>query len=149
MDFDQQDKELRELFKKHPLKKVPGDLLKDYEAGVLRKMHMRPQGMSLGIQVTLGLSLAAIFIMAAFYFWPAVISSPKQVAPVVKPEPLALSEPVVVKVSATEEVTFEEAAFEEVAEDLLLLEMLDEDEGLLPEAIQVKTDLELFPAASF
>ncbi len=147
MDFNQDEKDIQQFLKKHPMKRPPESLMKNYEDEVRKKIsgsHGRPFGGGLIMNLSLGFAAAGLLIFIAH-------------SGVLNPQ----NQPVVIPVSST--VTMREAAAPKMAaldakiqnqadavsanimDDLLVLEALGEDEGLLGDFDSVGPDIEFLP----
>lgn len=140
MDFDGEEKKIRELFESGRLKKPPESLMKDYEEGVWKKIHGAGTGPGLGVGITLAGALALAFLLAFFFFIRPQFQTQESPTPApalsVPAQPAggqqAVPPPEKENAGAGGEF-LPEAEIDELLEDLFILEMLGEDtEGLLP-----------------
>lgn len=112
MDFDREEKEIQKMLEAYRLKKPPGSVMKDYEKEVLKKIHAR-SAPAWGVGIAFSLAVLLLFL-AAFVFWV-------RLQPAKAPE---------------------EIPEDRLAEDLLILEMLGEDEGLLDAFDRMEAEVE-------
>jgi hypothetical protein len=142
MNFDFEEREIKKALESYRLKKPPDSLMKNYEEAVWKKIRASEKSPAFGI--TLGLSIAVVL---AFLFVLVFILQPKPAkAPARTPVP-PLTAPLTAPQPAR--VIQEEVDFDQMAEELFILEALGEDEGLLDDLERLTTDIEFWaPAGS-
>lgn len=138
MDFEKEEKEIRKFFGGCRFKKPPQDLMKNYEEEVQRKIAQPPS--VFGLQGVLAIALVVgVLAVVGFFVVPSLV----------KPKvPVILSEPSPARIelppsAASNKAIRQEELFERVAEDILILEILGEDEGLMEDFDSIETDAEL------
>ncbi|PIW64761.1 MAG: hypothetical protein COW13_00510 [Candidatus Omnitrophica bacterium CG12_big_fil_rev_8_21_14_0_65_50_5] len=134
------DAQIRKFMKSHPPAQPPASLMKNYEQEVLRKIHTSGQPGS-GFSPALGFSAAAALLLAgglAFYFFglrpqtmPA--AAPRETLVIQSPvEDTSLATPPWIPSTESEqEAVMADTSEEAMSRDLLILEMLGEDDGIL------------------
>jgi len=118
------------------LKKPPASAMKDYEKEVLKKIHARSVP-AWGVGITFSLAVLFLFLVA-FVFWV-------RLRPVTRPAPMTDA-----MTSETETALApEESPEKQLAQDLLILEILGEDEGILDAFERMEGEVEsLMPAST-
>ncbi len=153
--------EVRNLMKKVDIKKVPERLLENYESEVLRRIKMAP-GIPYGILFS---AVTAAAVCAALGTWifiarvqPAANLEPEtqpvyreiEKNPAVEERVTAVPVPLTPQVipsnlKAIPAESQKDAApdFKKIADDLFILEMLGEDEGVLDSMDRAASDIEI------
>jgi len=156
MDFNAEEKEIRELFESRRLKIPPESLLKDYESGVWKRIRAGQPGPGVGFGVVFSvvLGLALIGFLAVYFGIlapkpkPATVPAPlvDALMQAVSPSPLPVRQagyPSPPKEERAKNADGASPLFEtgmrggpnteidELLEELLILEMLGEAEGVL------------------
>ena len=122
MEFEGREKDIRELFESGRLKKPAEPLMKDYEADVWKKIRAEQKGPGVGIGIAFAGAFALALLLAFLFF---VRPQFETTAP--SPTPLPLQ-------GERDRVRGDDALAVEIdglVEDLFVLEMLGEAEGLL------------------
>lgn len=134
VDDSPEEEEIKKVLESYPLRKPPVSLMRNYEEEVLKKIHT-PAGPALGATALFSISAAFVLIaLLALVFWlgPRGAKNKAQISP-----------------PATDSMTVEkikeggdEILFRQMADDLLILEMLGEEEGLRDPFERLETDME-------
>lgn len=151
--------EVRELMKKVNMQKVPDGLLRNYESEVLRKIKIEP-GISYGF-IFSAVTVAAVCVALGTWIYIARVQPAKnsetEVQPVYReieksqmrmeqvPAPLP-SEIVPPKQNVVVPSFVQKEAvpdFKKIADDLFILEMLGEDDGVLDSMDRAASDIEI------
>ncbi len=150
MDFDQDEKKIRELLKGYS-SKPPEDLMKNYVEEVRLKIGPAPSGPAFGFPaLVLMLALSAFLsgvLWLGMLFRPALQpAAPKQQS---RPEVVVNQDRNGIAQESFEQdiqAVEEQADFEELSDNLMILEMLGEDTGLMDDSDTVEADLNFFAA---
>jgi len=150
MEFKDDEKKIKKILDAYSVRKPPDALMKDYEKEVMEKIKVSKPGFPLGLGIALGASLTCLAIAAMLYFVylaPAKSRGADQnvsknlevivIRPTPTPEPIN-----------TPVVEDEDSYYDTLAQDLLLLEMLGEDEGLLDDFELMEVDMEFMSQAT-
>lgn len=133
MNFEPGEKEIEKIFESYRMKQPPESLMKDFEAGVLKKIKAGPGVPVLGLGIAFSMALALAFLFAFVFFVKPRLA--KEETPVVTPSPLLIP------------ASPRESDWAPMTEDLFILEMLGEDEGLLNDFERLAVEAEV-PASS-
>lgn len=150
MDFDAEDREIKKILESYRLKKAPASLMRNYEKEVLQKIRAGSPKWGPGWQgVLLGAVIFALLGGLGF-FWllrpvgekiPPSLPAPAPALSAASSPPVAeTAKPIPVQAKVEDE----DALFDQMANDLFVLEMLGEDEGLLDELDRVAADIEIW-----
>ena len=144
MDFNPEEKKIREVFERYRFKKPPDSLMKNYENEVLKKIKAPPSaGPGLGAAAAFSAAalLAAGLVFMVWFRPPALKNS--------VPAPAALQEPVSMEARPQPKIEGlqNQVVLQKMADDLFVLEMLGEDENLLGDFDRAATDVELLGSA--
>jgi len=153
-----EERKIEKLLSSYQVRKPPDALMKDYEKEVQEKIKAKGSGPAVGVTVAVGISVALAFVFGVYYFF--MMEPAKEKSPVIPAEAgiqtidsrLRGNDNAEQKPTEVEEETLperidqvildEEALYESMAEDLLLLEMLEEDAGLIDDFEMMEVDLE-------
>jgi len=144
MEFKDDEKKIKKILDAYSVRKPPDSLMKDYEKEVMEKIKASKPGFPLGLGIALGASLTCLAIAAMLYFVYLAPAKPRggvqnisnhQEVIVIRPK----STPETISLSLVEE---EDSFYDNLAQDLLLLEMLGEAEGLLDDFELLEVDME-------
>lgn len=139
MSLGEDEKKIQGLMSRHRMKEPPRELMRDYEAGVWKRIEASSVRRMWTFGLAAGLSLAAALALA-LGLW---------LAPEIGKKSPAVEEPTVT-VSAPElpsAKTSPEAFFEELENELFVLEMLGEDEGFLDDTEVLVQDMDFLDRA--
>lgn len=140
MDLEKDEKEVAELLEGYRVKEPPEALMRNYVAEVKRKIRESPSGPAFGFPA-LAAILAVSLIAFAMVF---VFLRPKAVQELPVPQPGVVTVATPVHQEKVEESS--ELLFESLMEDLFVLEMLGEAEGLVQGFDPTEADLEFLAA---
>jgi len=140
MEFKDDEKKIKKLLDAYGVRKPPDSFMKDYEKDVMEKIKASKPGFPLGLGIALGISVSCILIAAILYFaYLAPVSSRGEIRETAKQQEVIVIRPT----PTTEPVEDDETFYDNLAKDLLLLELLGEDEGLLDDFELLEMDMEL------
>lgn len=136
MNLDEEEKQVRKILSSYKLKEPPAGMMEGYVEEVRRKIKTSPAGLPLGPASLLAWTLAGAVLLGVLVFaFPRLGVQPKPIrslsSTAQEAEPAPVTPP------------SEEALHDRLAEDLFILEMLGEDEGVFSDFEHVETDLEL------
>ena len=148
MSFEDRDKKLMDLFKKQRSQRPPEYLTKNFEDDVMHKIHASEAApMAVMVPaVCLGLAVAALVIFFVLQTKEPAVVERKIAAEVIdtaeglKP---AADAPKTGRDSLVKDAEPGDA-YDSLSEDLLILQILEEDEGLIDDLEFMETDLEIF-----
>jgi hypothetical protein len=147
MNESREEKEIRELLAPVKLRKPPAALLKDYEREVFEKIRAAEAAPGFPWGLAAAAAICAV-AAGALILWlmaqPASKPATQPQGPSVQAESENSQQAVPPKagpVAHEPELTVDE---EEIARELLLLEMLEEDEGLIEDLDTLEADTELW-----
>ncbi len=140
MSPNSEESDIPKLLAERRLKRPPEDVLKNYVEEVRQKIAAEPAGPGWGVAVGLAVALA----LAAALVWSLVAERREVRVPAEAPGvSQALPGTRDQAVRAAPETVSDEV-LESLEDDLFLLEMLGEDQGLLDVPERMETDLEVF-----
>lgn len=139
MKWDPEEKEMKELLEQYQVKKPPEDLMRNYVAEVRGRIDAAPQESGMGVPlIVLGLLLGLGMVGVL------ILSPMKKETPQKAGEEVSLSVPEKASVARETSSQAEQVLFDQVADDLFVLEMLGEDEGIIDDTSRVEMDLQVF-----
>lgn len=153
MNRDKDEQKIEELFQGYSVKNPPEELMKNYVHEVRLKIRNTPGAPAFGFPAFAVILAVSALLGGAFWLRSATrpVVQPAAVKQMMTEESPALEE----AVSAVTEESFEEelqamdeeADFEGLADDLMVLELLGEDSGLMDDSDRVEADLSFFAGA--
>ena len=134
MSLGEDEKKIQEMMSRHRMKEPPRELMRDYEAGVWKRIEASSVRRMWTFGLAAGLSLAAALALAlGLWFAPEI----ERKSPAVEEPRVTVPVP---ELSSAEAVP--EALFQELENELFVLEMLGEDEGLLDDTEVLVQDMD-------
>jgi len=140
MDFTPEEKEIRQILGKTKLKTPAKESMADFEKKVWTQIKGSQGTPSFGLGFSFVLIFALALALAAGYFmW---VKPAKDLQPVASK---LIEAPVAEPEEPRETVVIRDYPYDELAHDLLLLEMLGEDEGMIDGFEPLAVELEFLP----
>jgi hypothetical protein len=135
---DRDEMKIESLMRGYRLKRPPEKLMENYVDEVRRKIAAAPAGPAFGLPALI--LVAAVAAALAFWFYEASL-------PVVRPVPAKTVTAEGAGSTVHREAGDTETAFEEMADEWLILQMLGEDQGILDAYDPLEIDMEFLAQA--
>ncbi len=134
MDFEQEEKKVKDLLKDFKLKSPPHDLRQNYMNEVRKKIELLPSGWW-----PWGFPILILLMLLGAVAIGFLVGLPKSKVALIKKPSEFMSRMVNRGAEARDR-----KVFEKLSEDLFLLQILGEDEGLAEEFDSLESDMEFF-----